>query len=124
LRRHEAQPNKLVKFVLVRRQITLHALRRAVNVRRVDRFVRLLRSFYFAFVKRRGCGGKTIAVLFLNILLRLRLQLFGHIETVRSHISYQTYDFAADFNAFVKRLGGKHGFLGRKTYFIISVLLH
>ena len=116
LARYAALPDQVIKTQLIGIEVTLHLIRRAVEIGRADRLVRFLGVLGLGGIETRLFRHVTATELLANGTAGGIDRLRGHLHAVGTHIGDQTDSLAADVDAFVKLLRYLHGARGGKAH--------
>ena len=123
LARHRALPDQLVEAELILVEVLRDILRRAEEVGRTDRLVRLLGILGLGRVDARLGRQVALAVLGLDQAPRLADRFGGELYAIGAHIGDQADRLAADIDAFIEALGNAHGGGGADTKLARGLLL-
>ncbi|MNU66642.1 hypothetical protein D3C71_559620 [compost metagenome] len=116
LARNAALPDQVVKAQLIGIEVTLHLIRRAVEIGRADRFVRFLGVLGLGGIETRLFRDVTVAELLADGKAGGIDRFRRHLHAVGTHIGDQTDGLAADIDAFIKLLRHLHGARGGKAH--------
>src|SRR3954468_22449829 len=124
LGRHEALPDELIKFELIRREVTLDELRPARRIGGTDALVRVLRVLFVRAVELWTRGEELLAEERAQVVARLTGGDLRDTSRVRSHISDETdRAFITYLNTLIEILGHAHRSLGAERELLRGFLL-
>ena len=104
-----AGPDQVVESRLVVAELAADLLGQALQIRRADRLVRLLRVLGLGLVDPGLVRQVAVAVAPGDQLARRRDRLVRHADAVGPHVGDQADGFAAHLDAFIELLGYAHG---------------